>query len=198
MLEANLREAEENVADCVREELSNVRTMPPGATLEVDGKHFVDATRPWIIPEDFEQQASLLRYQTDPVAESEHERKMQEQTLKFKNAELELSKYRLDKETSSKKELLAMHLKGKDADKEMLEMQLKNKIDLVKLEHAFELKMTKERKSGVFQKGLVHVSWNKSAPANHTQAINMMLDEIFESSTRKVDCIGVSFFIFSP
>jgi len=105
-----------------------------------------------------------------------------------------------------------MHLKGKDADKEMLEMQvrnknidkeivamqLKNKIELVKLEHAFELKMTKERKSGVFQKGLVHVSWNKSAPANHTQAINMMLDEIFESSTRKVDCIGVSFFIFSP
>jgi len=167
----------------------NVHTvLPSEAAVLQPTQNPGDAAHPWVVPETFQQQADLLRFQVDPKGETEFQRNIRqqevqnhrvltEQGIEFKNKQLELEKYKTDKQ------------------KEIVEMQLKSKMELAKMEQAFELKLAKERKNTVFTNGLVHHSWNKAQPADQHQAIAMVLDAIFEPSTRKVESITVMCFI---
>lgn len=189
MLEENLANAEDAARPNLRPELQDVHTVPPSeAAVLQPTQNPGDAAHPWVVPETFQQQADLLRFQVDPKGETEFQRNIKQQEVQnhralteqgigFKNKQLELERYKTDKQ------------------KEIVEMQLKSRMELAKMEQAFELKLAKERKNTVFTNGLVHHTWNKAQPADQHQAIAMVLDAIFEPSTRKIESITVMYFI---
>ena len=144
-----------------------------------------NANRPWLIPETFEQQNELLRFQVDPEGETVFQRNYAFKIVDVEHAkanntekQIELDNKKLDNDISEKEKDFQRH-------KELLEIQHLHRMDLDRV-------ASRKRRLDQF---LVSSTWNKDCPADWKQAVAITLNAILIPMSRKTCCIAVSVFL---
>ena len=136
--------------------------------------------RPWFIPETFEQQNDLLRFQFDPAGETEFQRVYAVQSLPLRQLQEETKQVQSEYEYKTKEAEYGEKEKDFQRHKELLQMQHDHQMQV--------MQVTMKRKMNQF---LIQSGWNQQSPADWKQAVAMVLNAIIVSKTRKSFCIEV-------
>lgn len=191
-LEANMTQTEERAAPMLREELQGNRTVPPSqvAGLPVGrDANFIDAHHPHVLPETWEQQFDLMRYQTDPVAEASLRRLMDQKRFE---SELRMQE---------KRELARLKAEADDrsAANTMAIWDHKQQARTNSTTRSQSVGGSRTSRGGATAaldptRFLIGQDWDQLNPTSAMQVMAIVIDQCFESSPRATEAVTAESF----